>query len=137
MAISKRLFQKLLGFFLFVFCLNTNAQFIGKDKQAHFFAGGFSSSIAYELTYEKNRNKKKALKAAIITSVVVGGLKEIYDSQKFNNHFDYKDWGYTILGGVSIGLTFNIINTNKNEKINNRIVRNYRKHKRKQSRKEK
>ena len=131
---AERKSKKLLGFFLFFLCLNLNAQ-IELDKQAHFLAGGYSSSLVYEFTYEKTRNKKKALKSAIITSVIVGGLKEIYDAQEPNNHFDYKDWGYTILGGVSIGLTFNLINTSKNEKINNRIVRNYRKHKRKQSRK--
>ncbi len=105
---------------LTVFCF---AQ-IQQDKYYHFGAGAFSEYVG----------KKFDVKVPIASSFVIGFGKEIYDYVDYGK-FDTQDLAATVLGGVAYTITIKLINTNKNEKINNRIVRSYRKHKRKQSRK--
>jgi len=105
------------------------------DKLSHFLGGYSSGALAYEYTYQKTKNKNKAFVGGLLGSLVVGSAKEFYDSKQLNNSFDTNDLLATFTGGLIVSVTFNILKKNKNEKINNNLVRNYRKYKRKQSRK--
>jgi hypothetical protein len=95
---------------------------IGQDKYYHFGAGVVSGYTGY-----------KTVELPIATSFVVGFGKESLDYLQYGK-FDSKDLIATTLGGVAISLTIKLINKNKDEKINNRIVRSYRKHERIQRR---
>ena len=97
---------------------------IQKDKYYHFAAGVVSGYTGY-----------KTVELPIATSFVVGFGKESLDYLQYGK-FDSKDLLATTLGGVAISLTIKLINKSKDEKINNRIVRSYRKHERIQRRQE-
>lgn len=105
------------------------------DKLSHFLGGYSSGALAYEYTYQKTKNKNKAFVGGLLGSLVVGSAKEYYDSKQLNNSFDKNDLLATFTGGLIVSLTFNILKKNKNEKIHNNLVRNYRKYKRKRARK--
>lgn len=110
---DKRKVVIILGLIISMVVTNVKAQKI--DKQAHYFAGGFVSAVTYNFAYEEIGDRKKALLLSIGSALLVGTIKEIADSQEQNNYFDGKDLLATGLGGLSIGLTFDLINK-KNEK---------------------
>ena len=108
---------------ILVMILNfSNAQTIGKDKYYHFGAGVFTEYTGQQLEFP------------IGTSFLVGFGKESFDYIQYGK-FDTKDLLATTIGGVALTLTMKLINKSKDEKINNNIVRSFRKHKRKRSRK--
>lgn len=113
---------------------NVYSQF-ESDKLSHFLGGYSSGAFAYEYTYQKTKNKNKAFVSGLLGSLFVGSAKEFYDSKQLNNSFDKNDLLATFTGGLIVSLTFNILKKNKNEKIHNNLVRNYRKYKRKRARK--
>ena len=87
-------------------------QLIETDKQSHMLGGTFGGTIGYELIYEKTKNENKAFLGAIAGALIVGTLKESYDSTRTNNKFDNNDLIATIGGGIIIGLTINLIKKN-------------------------
>lgn len=113
---------------------NVYSQF-ESDKLSHFLGGYSGGAFAYEYTYQKTKNKNKAFVSGLLGSLFVGSAKEFYDSKQLNNSFDKNDLLATFTGGLIVSLTFNILKKNKNEKIHNNLVRNYRKYKRKRARK--
>ena len=96
---------------------------IQKDKYYHFTAG-----VITEYTGQK-------LDFPIGTAFAVGFGKETLDYIQYGK-FDKKDLLATTIGGFALHLTIKLINKPKDEKINSSIISSYRKHKRKQSRKE-
>ena len=118
-GITKRAYRFIVGA-----ALLTTFSFaqIQKDKYYHFTAGVVSGYTGY-----------KTVELPIATSFVVGFGKESLDYLQYGK-FDSKDLLATTLGGVAISLTIKLINKSKDEKINNRIVRSYRKHERIQRR---
>lgn len=127
---------------------------LNPDHRLHFLVGGTASALAYDLTYTKTKNRNKAFWNGVTASVGVGIVKETIDAAVRDADLSKNDLFSALLGGLTAGITINILNktkTNhrkldkqkggyyyekKHEKINNDIVRSYRKHKRKQSRKE-
>jgi len=95
---------------------------IPEDKIYHFNAGVFSEYVG----------KRFDVKVPIASSFVIGFGKEVYDYIDYGK-FDTKDLAATVLGGVAYTVTIKLINND--EKNNKRIIRSYRKYKRKQSRK--
>ena len=95
----------------------TNAQ-IQDDKKLHFAAGAIASTVGYEYVYSKTEDKNQALAAGILTSLVAGIGKEVYDSFQPKNRFDQQDVAATVLGGVTVSLTIklNLINFGKEAK---------------------
>jgi uncharacterized protein YfiM (DUF2279 family) len=89
-----------------------NAQ-IQEDKKLHFGAGIFTSAAGYTLVWEKTKNKKKALIAGIGTAILAGTVKELADSTKPGNKFDFEDLAATTLGGISFSVTINLFNKKK------------------------
>jgi len=122
---------------LILYCTLTQAQIIEPDKISHFLGGGLTSAVTYEYTDYKTSSKRLALKNSIFSSIFIGTIKEAYDSTQPNNVFDGQDLAYSVLGGVTIAFTFNLLNRNKNEKINDNLVRSYRKHRKRSRKKEK
>ena len=110
---------------------NMYGQLLPPDKQSHMLGGTFGGTIGYELIYEKTKNKNKAFLGAIAGALIVGTLKESYDSTRPNNKFDKNDLVATLGGGIIIGLTINLIKK-KDEKIITNIITSY-KRKRKRS----
>tara|TARA_R110002167_G_scaffold34173_5_gene109162 strand:+ start:435 stop:779 length:345 start_codon:yes stop_codon:yes gene_type:complete len=104
-------------------------QLLPPDKQSHMLGGALGGTIGYELVYEKTKNENKALLGAIAGAIIIGTLKESYDSTRPNNKFDKNDLIATIGGGIIIGLTINLIKK-KDEKIIINIITNKRKRKR-------
>ena len=90
---------------------------IGQDKYYHFGAG-----VITEYTGNK-------LEFPIGTAFMVGFGKESLDYIQYGR-FDTKDLLATTLGGLAVTLIIQL----DNEK-NNNLIKSYRKHKRKQSRK--
>lgn len=80
-----------------------------KDKQMHFTAGAIVSTVTYGVVYNKTKSRKKALLYSITTSLVVGALKELADSKQSYNQFDKRDLLATTCGGISIGVTLNLV----------------------------
>jgi|TARA_R100001463_G_scaffold44521_1_gene92467 uncharacterized membrane protein len=113
MEMGKRKVIIFLGIIISMVVTSMKAQDI--DKKAHYFAGGFVGAITYNFVYEETQDRNKALLSSIASALLVGTIKEIADSQEQNNYFDGKDLLATGLGGLSIGLTFDLINK-KNEK---------------------
>ena len=107
------LVKKLWTLGLFLVVISMEAQEL--DKQAHFLAGAVVGGITYNYIYEETGDRNKALLSSIASALLVGTIKEMVDSQERNNYFDGKDLLAAGLGGLSIGLTFNLIKT-KNEK---------------------
>ena len=95
----------------------TNAQ-IQDDKKLHFAAGALASAVGYEYVYSKTGDKKQALAAGILTSLVAGIGKEVYDSFQPKNKFDQHDVAATALGGMTVSFTIklNLINFGKEAK---------------------
>ena len=90
---------------------------IGQDKYYHFGAG-----VITEYTGNK-------LEFPIGTAFIVGFGKESLDYIQYGK-FDSKDLLATTIGGLAVTLIIKL----DNEK-NNNLIKSYRKHKRKQSRK--
>ena len=108
----------------------TNAQ-IQDDKKLHFAAGAIASTVGYEYVYSKTGDKNQALAAGILTSLVAGIGKEVYDSFQPKNKFDQHDVAATVLGGVTVSFTIklNLLNfgselKNKRKKKKNKKLKN-------------
>ena len=87
-----------------------------EDKQQHFTAGGIVSALTYGVVYKRTNNRKKALVYSIASSIVVGALKELADSRVPGNKFDTRDLLATSYGGISIGVTLNLVTRKKKKK---------------------
>lgn len=127
---------------------------LNPEHRLHFLVGAIASAMAYDFTYRKTDNKNKAFWNGVTASIGVGIVKETIDAAARDSELSKNDLFSAVLGGVTAGITINILNkpkTNyrkldkkqggyyyekKHKQINDRIVRSYRKHKRKQSRKE-
>ncbi len=117
-----------MKYIIFFLCFHLSFSQIGEDKLYHFAAGAYSGYTGYKVF--------KTPESPIVSAFAIGFAKEVYDEITYGG-FDDADLLATTLGGVAIHFTIKLINKPKDEKINNRIVRNYRKQQRKKSRKEK
>jgi uncharacterized protein YfiM (DUF2279 family) len=104
---------RILLFLFLIPTLSYSQLLTQKDKQMHFAAGALVSAGTYSLVYTKTKSKKKALIYSVASSILIGTLKELYDSREKGNRFDTRDLLATSYGGLSIGVTFNIF-TKKN-----------------------
>ncbi len=84
-----------------------------EDKQMHFAAGAITSTLVYDYVYRKTESKKKALVYSITSAILVGTLKELVDSREVGNRFDGRDLLATTYGGITFGVTFNILTKKK------------------------
>ena len=79
---------------------------IGQDKLLH--AGGcyVISATTASLVYNITENRKKAFKYGTLSSVIIGGIKEIYDI----NHGDsnWADMRANVVGGTLGALTVTV-----------------------------
>ncbi len=99
----------LLPFFLFT-TLPSNAQLLTEpDKQEHFMAGAFFGTLSYAIVLNKTEDNRKAFLASVATAVLFGTIKEAVDSRQKGNYFDTRDLLATTYGGISIGITFDLI----------------------------
>ena len=71
---------------------------IGQDKLLHMGGCYVISSTTASLVYNITENRKKAFVYGVLSSVVVGGIKELYDI----NHGDsnWADMGANVIGGT-------------------------------------
>ena len=97
---------------------------IQKDKAYHFGAGVISEYAGEQFD----------IKVPLASSFIIGFGKEVYDYVDYGK-FDTKDLVATVLGGIAYTVTIKLIKNDK--KVNNSIVRSYRKHKRKSRKKRK
>jgi len=104
--------MKIIYILLFLCCGLMVGQEIPRDKKLHFGAGVLSSAVGYQYVYNKTQNKEQALAAGILTSIIAGVGKEVYDSFQPKNRFDQSDVAATVLGGVTFSFTvkINLIN---------------------------
>jgi len=113
---------------------------LSPEHRLHFLVGATASSMAYDFTYRKTQNKKKAFWNGVSASIGVGIVKESIDAAVRNSEIDKNDLFSAVLGGISAGITINILNKrNKNkkqfkqygkfyEKHNRKLIKKYRKH---------
>ena len=110
-----------LPFFLFTI-IPSNAQLLTEpDKQEHFIAGAFFGSFAYAIVLDKTENNRKAFLASVVTAVAFGTIKETIDSREKGNYFDTRDLLATTYGGLSIGITLDLIS--KKGKNKGKLIR--------------
>ena len=104
--------MKIIYILLFLCCGLMVGQEIPRDKKLHFGAGVLSSAVGYQYVYNQTQDKEKALAAGILTSIIMGVGKEVYDSFQPKNRFDQSDVTATVLGGVTFSFTvkINLIN---------------------------
>jgi len=100
----------LLFSFFFFTSLLSNAQLLTEpDKQEHFMAGAFFGGLIYAIVLDKTEDNRKAFLAGLTSAIVVGTIKETFDSRQKGNYFDTRDLLATTYGGLSIGVTFDLI----------------------------
>ena len=100
--------------FLFMMATSMTSQtfFQQKDKQLHFTAGILASSLGYKWSYDRHKNKKKAIIAGVCSSLAVGLVKELYDSRT-RGTVELGDVAATTLGGLTIGFTIPLFKKKK------------------------
>ena len=108
--------KKLIILFVLLPTLSFAQLLTEEDKQMHFAAGAITSTIVYDYVYRKTDSKKKALIYSIASSILVGTLKEVADSRIPGNRFDTRDLLATSYGGISIGVTLNLVTRKKKKK---------------------
>lgn len=116
---------------------------LSPEHRLHFLVGATASSMAYDFTYKKTQNKNKAFWNGVSASIGVGIVKETIDAAVRDSDIDKNDLFSAVLGGISAGITINILNKrDKNKKQfkqygkfydrhNKKLIRKYRKHFRK------
>ena len=85
------------------------------DKQLHFSAGMVTSALGYTWSYNKHRDKKRAMITGLCTSLVAGITKELLDNVR-GGDFDERDIFATTLGGVSMSVTIPLFQPKKKRK---------------------
>jgi len=108
-----------LIFILLILPFLSNAQDIGwlfvnentipLDKQMHGAGGMYLGGVSYIVTYGQTKDRKKSKIVGILTPIIVGTIKELSDSTKSNNKFDWEDLGYTVGGGIVATFTFDFL----------------------------
>ena len=99
----------LIPFFLLT-TIPSNAQLLSEpDKQEHFLAGAFFGSFTYAFVLDKTEDNRKAFLASLATAIIAGTIKETMDSRQKGNYFDARDLLATTYGGLSIGITLDLI----------------------------
>jgi putative lipoprotein len=83
------------------------------DKQMHFGAGALVGAVSLV-----TKSKTKAFVYSVVAGSSFGLLKEVYDSRKGGSGFNNADLGATVLGSLSVGLTFNVLSGNKRNRNN-------------------
>ena len=102
--------KRTITLFLLLLSLISNAQLLTEsDKKMHYAAGGIFGGLAYGLVMEESDDKLKAFAASVGTALLAGTVKELIDGSKSNNKFDTRDILATTYGGISIGLTFDLV----------------------------
>ena len=89
---------------------------IPEDKALHLSAGCATSMVTYTIVYDITKDKKKALVYSLLSSILIGTLKELKDSRQPNNYFDVNDIIYTSSGGLVGSLTLDLFNNYKKQK---------------------
>lgn len=97
-----------------------NAQIIknniwAADKQMHFEAGAMIGSLTYAVVAETTNSKKKAFLYSLLATSAAGLAKELVDTQPGGSGFNTGDLGATALGGLTVGMTFEIFNKKKRQ----------------------
>ncbi len=96
--------------FLLLTFIPSNAQLLTEpDKKEHFMAGAFFGGLAYAIVLDKTEDNRKAFLASLASAVLFGTIKETFDSRQKGNYFDTRDLLATTYGGLSIGVTFDLI----------------------------
>ncbi|MCX2718888.1 hypothetical protein [Lentiprolixibacter aurantiacus] len=94
---------------------------IENDKVAHFAIGAFSGAggafIASELT---DRNRFWTFTGSLAGSLLVGLAKEAIDERNSNNSWDNGDLGATVIGGMAVGITIELISKKDGKRYQNR-----------------
>ena len=104
--------------YLFIFLFMATTSMVGqsffqqKDKQLHFTAGILAGSLGYKWSYDRHKNKKKAIIAGVCSSFVVGLVKELYD-RRTRGTVELGDVAATTLGGITIGFTIPLFKKKK------------------------
>jgi uncharacterized protein YfiM (DUF2279 family) len=88
------------------------------DKQMHFGAGALVGTFTYSAVSLVTKSKTKAFVYSVVAGSSFGLLKEVYDSRKGGSGFNNADLGATVLGSLSVGLTFNVLSGNKRNRNN-------------------
>ena len=102
--------KRIITSLLLLLSLNSNAQLLTVgDKKMHYAAGYMFGGIAYGYVMEETDDKLKAFAASLGTALLAGTIKELIDSSKSDNKFDTRDLLATAYGGISIGLTFDLV----------------------------
>lgn len=84
------------------------SQQIPYDKQLHFAGGMVGGVIGSAIgTHYGNGKPIYTVLGGVAGGLVLGVIKESLDEKNYNG-WDNKDLGYTFLGGVTMGVTFNI-----------------------------
>ncbi len=82
---------------------------IPKDKTLHFVAGATISAITYNVVKDITKDERKAKVYSLVTPLLIGVAKEIYDTQKKNpTGFDVNDLGATVYGGAMITIIIDL-----------------------------
>ena len=89
--------------------LFVNENTIPLDKQMHGAGGMYLGGVSYIVTYGETKDRKKSKIVGILTPIIVGTIKELSDSTKSNNKFDWEDLGYTVGGGIVATFTFDFL----------------------------
>ena len=108
---------KLIFIFLFIssYCTAGVPLWKQEDKQEHLLAGALISQTTYIYTLKITDSKNQAFIWSLVTPLLLGTLKEVYDSYQPNKKFDIQDLGVTMLG-ATIVIPLDLFSTKKTKK---------------------
>ena len=110
MKLIKQVNFKLCVLFV-LFAFVSNAQ-IPEDKKLHFAAGNIAGAAGYFYSYNKHKDKKRAMIAGVCTAFAAGVMKEMFDAST-GGYVEHGDVLVTTLGGITISATIPLFNKKK------------------------
>jgi uncharacterized protein YfiM (DUF2279 family) len=103
--------KNLIHIIIFMFGLSVLGQtFIleERDKRLHFSAGSIAGAFGYDMSYQRYKNKTKAMITGFCTSLLAGVAKEVFDNAR-GGVLDKRDILATGMGGLFVTFTIPVL----------------------------
>lgn len=111
-----------LVFLLFFFVGPSLKAQVEQDKVLHFAVGAATGAVgAFVASELSNKNRFWTVTGAIGASLLAGLAKEYIDEQSSDNSWDNTDLGATVLGGITVGITIDLLSKKNGKYYQSRI----------------
>ena len=123
-AMLKRVF--LGAAIVLIFSSHSLSGQVEQDKALHFAAGVVSGALGGFIASEiSDKNRFWIMTGSIGTSLLAGLAKEAIDQNRNDGAWDNADLGFTVLGGVTAGVTLSLFTGKKKRKRQQEVFRSH------------